>query len=157
VTIDKNYYDLSRKLLDELDRGMEEGPELSGAEMLARCAYAGEEAARLTALADAQMEEKRASLSPEKAEAFKALVEKADDLASNLGLNFHVRTRNGYQGVIRLVGEQLIIDSTWDDGERETLSQLIAGSSDLWMDITELNGKNVLQIEMCYDLSSAGE
>ena len=128
MTIDKNYYDLSRKLLDELDRGMEEGPELSGAEMLARCAYAGEEAARLTALANAQMEEKRASLSPEKAEAFKALVEKADDLASTLGLNFHVRTRNGYQGVIRLVGEQLIIDSTWDDGERETLSQLIAGS-----------------------------
>ena len=46
MTIDKNYYDLSRKLLDELDRGMEEGPELSGVEMLARCAYAGEEAAR---------------------------------------------------------------------------------------------------------------
>ena len=80
------------------------------------------------------------------------MVEKADALASNLGLNFHVRTRNGYQGIIRLVGEQLIIDSTWDDGERETLSQLIAGSSDLWMDITELNGKNVLQIELCYDL-----
>ena len=36
MTIDKNYYDLSRKLLDELDRGMEEGPELSGAEMLRR-------------------------------------------------------------------------------------------------------------------------
>ena len=153
MKIDKLYYNQTKEMLAALNRSMEEAEPLADVELAARGMFAHSEAARLGELAASMIEEKQKVIDQHKVERFKELVQKADDLATTLGLNFHVRTRNGYQGVIRLVGQHLIIDATWDSGEREALAQMIAQSSDMWMDIIELDGEQVLQIEMCYDLS----
>lgn len=76
----------------------------------------------------------------------------ADGLAKSLCLNLHAFTNEGI-GTIHLIGNQFLISSSWENGQKSALCKLIEASEDLWIDIVNLNDEKVICLELKFDLS----
>lgn len=154
MNLEKHYYDETEQTRVEIEKKVEEQESsLTDSERNLRAEQYRNEIDLIYDKAIAQSKQKKKLISKRKVQRFYRLVKKADYLAARLEVNFTAHTDNGYKGVIRLSGPQMIIDDSWESGELRILAKLISDANDMWIDTIDHNGKTLVQMEFIYDFS----
>lgn len=153
MVFDRRYYDESKIEQAEMEAAVEaELTSMSPKERAERDHRMDQRFQELLDAMDQQLKTEKRAPSPDGTQRFIKRVASANRLAQATHMNLHAQTRDSI-GIIRLVGEQLILSSIWDRGERDILGKMIQAAEDFWVDMIELNGEKVLQFEFKFDLS----